>query len=156
MRTAHEKIGCLAHDLKTRCIRVFGLGTKSGLTVLEVLVSLAVLGVVGGAFVRSVIVARQLTYASSQRVSAFGLCQARIEEVRGFDYVSIAATNFPAETGIRLSHMGGHNQEPVTCDRTVGIQSLTGPDRKEVIVTVSWNYRGRNLQEDITGILYQR
>ena len=156
MRVAHDKNDCRADDLKIRCIPVCARGSKLGLTVLEVLVSLTLLGIVGGALVRSVILARQLTYASSQRVSAFGLCRARIEEVRGFDYANIAATNFPAETGIRLSHLGGQNQDPINCDRAVAIQTLTGPDRKEVLVTVSWNYRDRNLQEDITGILYPR
>ena len=99
MRIAHDKNEFHADDLKIRCIPIYGRGSKLGLTVLEMLVSLSLLGIVGGALVRSVILARQLTYASSQRVSAFGLCRARIEEVRGFDYANIAATNFPAETG---------------------------------------------------------
>ena len=100
--------------------------------------------------------ARQITAASSQRVSAFGLCEARLEQARGIDYSDLVAANFPAETGITLSHLSGETQQALLCDRAVAIQNLTSPDRKEVIVTVDWAYRGRALQESSTGILYPR
>lgn len=129
---------------------------RSGLSLVEVMVSILLLGMLGGAVGRSLIMARQITNASSQRVSAYGLCEARLEQARGMDYADVVATNFPAETGITLSHLSGETQQALLCDRSVTIQDLSYPDRKQVVVSVDWTYRGRALQETATGVLYPR
>ncbi len=129
---------------------------RSGLSLVEVMVSILLLAMLGGAVGRSLIMARQITAASSQRVSAYGLCEARLEQSRGSDYSDVVATNFPTENGLTLSHLSGETQQALLCNRSVTIQDLYYPDRKEVVVNVDWTYRGQALQETATGVLYPR
>ena len=108
-----------------------------------------------GAVVRSVGMARQLNYAASLRLSAFGLCKAKLEQIRAEDYSSVESSNFPKEPGLSLSHLSGKSQNRIFCDRSTSVQDFVSPDRKVVGVTVSWQFRGRPLQEQISGVLYE-
>ena len=58
---------------------------RRGVSLVEVMISMLVISLMAGALVRSVMMARGLTHASSQHVSAFGLCQAKLEEIRSHD-----------------------------------------------------------------------
>ena len=127
---------------------------RQGLSLIEVMVSMLVISLMAGVLVRSIMVARNLTQSSSQNVTAFGLCQAKLEQLRGEDYATITSTNYPAESGLRLTHLGGLSQAAVTCDRTVTIQPRSAPDRKEVTVTVAWQVRDRPLQQQLLGVIY--
>lgn len=129
-------------------------GLQRGFTLVEVMVSLLVIAMLAAALVRSVLMSRTLTQASSQHVSAFGLCQAKLEEIRSQDYASISTTNYPAETAIRLTHLGGSSQQALLCDRSVAVQPMTAPARKEVLVTVQWQFRSRTAQEHLLGVVY--
>ena len=131
-----------------------GRNPHRGFTLVEVMVSLLVIAMLAAALVRSVAMSRTLTQASSQHVSAFGLCQAKLEEIRSQDYADIITTNFPVETSIRLTHLGGASQQALTCDRSVAILPMTAPLRKEVLVTVQWQFRGRTIQEQLLGVIY--
>ena len=52
--------------------------------------------------------------------------------------------------------LSGKDQVPVTCDRSVTLQTKSNPERTEVGILVSWQFRGRAMQEELTGVIYPR
>jgi type II secretory pathway pseudopilin PulG len=126
------------------------------MSLIELVISLMVISVLAAALIHSVLLAQHIIHATSQRVSAFGMARAKFEEVQSCAFSDVATTNFPDETGIRLSHRSGPNQLAVNCTRTVTIQPQTAPERKEVDVSVTWNFLDRTLTETIRGVIYPR
>ena len=128
-------------------------GSKSAFTLIEVVVSSILSTMVIGGIYSGIQTGMNLNYASAQNIAAFGLCQERLEQMRGTVYSDITSTTFPEES-LFLTHLGGSERLPLTATRSSTIADLTNPARKEVTVTVSWDYRGRALSQSITGFVY--
>jgi len=127
---------------------------KEGMTLVEVMVSILIISAMATAIVLSVRVARQLTYATAQRVAAFGMGKAMVETIRAMDYNAIAPTNFVTEANLRFTHLSGRERTALTCTRTVSITPLANPERKEIGVSIRWQYRDQALQEQVSAIIY--
>ncbi|MFC1452838.1 type II secretion system protein J [Verrucomicrobiota bacterium] len=128
---------------------------KAGLTLVEVLVASALVGLLTVAVYSVVINAVSLNYAVAQRVAAFTLCKEKLEQLRGSDYHSVTASNCAAQT-VFLTHLGGTARVPLTGTRAGSLTGLSNPDRKSVTVTVQWDYRGRQFEESMTGVIYRK
>lgn len=128
----------------------------AGFTLAEVMISLLLVTMLIAALVQSIMVGRSLTYSNAQRVAAFGMCKAKLEEMRGMDYTQLVTTNFADEADLRFAHLSGAEQIPITCARTVELTPQTDPERTDVSVQVDWNYRGVALVERVDATVYPR
>jgi Tfp pilus assembly major pilin PilA len=128
---------------------------RDGTSLVEVMVAVAILAISIAAIYGAVSIGTGLVYASAQRTTAFALCKERIERMRATDYASIAPSNFPPET-VKLTHLSGMGRQPLTGTRSSVIVEKTPVTRKEVTVTVTWEFRGRTLTETAHGTIYYK
>lgn len=137
-------------------LRIMHPAGKSGFSLVEVIIALLLASAIIAVLVRSVAVARSLTYANALRVGAFGVCKAKLEEVRGMEYSQLDPTNFVVETGLRFLHLSGRDRLPIACTRSVALNAQTNPVRTDVQVTVQWQYRDTPFQEQVIGTVYPK
>ena len=126
------------------------------MTLIEVMIFMMLVLIISAVLIQSVATSKRVTYMTSLRGSAFGMCHARLEEIRAMDYVSILDATFPLETHMRFAHLGGKDRIPLSCARSVTVTEQANPTRKEVQVTVAWDFLGRSVQEDVWAIIYPR
>lgn len=125
------------------------------MTLVEVLFAsaffmLAIAGAIGG-----IVLGLHLNYASAQQFAAFGLCKDLYEQMRSVDYTNVTVATFPSQT-LQLTHLGGDARKALNCQRTSSITERTNPERKVVTTVVRWSYRGKTLQESLTGVIYRK
>lgn len=126
-----------------------------GTTLIEVLLAIALIAIALCAIYGAISIGTRLVYASSQRVTAFSLCKQRLEQMRASDYARITPTNYPPET-VTLTHLGGEDRMPLTGTRTSLIEDKENVTRKEVSVTVTWDFQDRTLSETVNGTIYEK
>jgi hypothetical protein len=130
---------------------------RRGMTLLEIAIA-AVCGVlVISAAVCAAVVMSGGAMVSAQHTSAMGLCEERLEQVRADpDFAGIAASRYPVETNIPLTHTESPSNQIIPCTRQASFQdvSLPGIPGKRVIVLVTWTFRHWAQQERIEGIVY--
>lgn len=129
---------------------------KKGFTLVEVAVAMGLAAMATGGIFQGLVLSKGLNQANEQRVVAFGLCLARLEEVKGMGYEEIVAAEFPEEQTIPMTHLGGSQHVGLSGVRNTVVRDLTNPDRKEVEVQIDWTYRGRALTEHVTGLVYPK
>lgn len=129
--------------------------SRSGYLLAEVVVATALMGLVAGAALLALMRGTGLSYSTAQHYAAYSLCRETIEQMRGANYGMVSTTNFPS-TNMFLTHLGGTARYPLWCTRycTNGISELVNPTRKRVTVAVTWNYRGADQIEMMTGYIY--
>ena len=134
------------------------LETKSGFTLVEVVVATLLVTLLGAGVIQSTLLARKITYSNAQRVAAFGLAKAKTEELKGVGYEKLTATygTTHSETDLELVNLGGVNQELVKTTRTTTLEDLTSPRRKRVTVSITWDFQGKELEESAEIFLYPR
>jgi len=128
----------------------------AGFTLVEVVVAMGVAAMVTGGIYQGLSISNGLNHANEQRVVAFGLCMSRLEMVKGMEYEEIGPTVFGAEPSVALTHLGGIAQVPISGTRTTVVRELANPERKEVVVALNWTYRGTQLNEQLTGLVYPK
>jgi prepilin-type N-terminal cleavage/methylation domain-containing protein len=127
--------------------------TKRGFSLIEVMMATLIVGILATGVISGVTLARRLTYVNAQRVAAFGLAKARIEELKGVGYEDLDAGN--PET-LDLVNLGGVNQQIVPARLRTNIRELENPDRKRIVVRVDWRFEGKRVQERVRTFLYPR
>jgi len=132
-----------------------GYGARDGLTVVEVMVAVLIVGIMLAGVFAGATRAVQANYVAAQRSAAFGLCKERLEQMRGADFDSVTEANFPTGT-VQVTHLGGSQRIPLTGFISNSIVSQVSPPRKQVTVTVSWACLGRTLQESYIGSVVDR
>lgn len=125
------------------------------MTLVETIVCLMLTCLLLGTVYLGVTRATEGSMMTAQRVAAFGLCRDRFEQMRGGDFASITATNYPIAT-VTLTHMGGLKHQELTGTISNTITSLASPARKQVSVVVAWTFRGRAFQEYVSGVIVDR
>jgi type II secretory pathway pseudopilin PulG len=124
------------------------------MTLIEVMIAAAIVLMMAGGLISSVIVANQMTYAAAQRQAAFGLCTELLEQMRSVtNFAMVNITNFPSQT-LRLTHLGGSKRIPLPCTRDCVVNPLNSPTRKEVQVRVNWTYRGKPMGETLNSVIF--
>ena len=134
-------------------MKTLHLGSKSAFTLIEVVVSSVLSTMIIGGIYSGIQTGMKLNYSSAQNMAAFGLCLERLEQMRGEAYSDVVPSEFPDEN-VSLTHLGGEERLPLAATRSSSITDLNDPIRKEVTVTVSWDYRGKTLSQSITGHIY--
>jgi hypothetical protein len=128
---------------------------RAGLTVVEAVVALVLVALVAGGVYHSMAVVSTAGMVTAQRVAAFGLCVDRLEEMRGADYAAVTASNYQPAV-VRVTHFDGASGLPLSGVRSNCVVNLLEPARKQVRVTVTWNYRGKTYEESLTGVIFRR
>ena len=123
---------------------------------IEVVICMILLTMVALGLVSGVVIARQLTYSNAQRVAAFGLARARLEELKGLRYETIDPLSYSTETNIQFAHLGGTQQKALEATRVTRLTALENPTRIHAAVAVRWYARGRLQQESATTFIYPR
>jgi prepilin-type N-terminal cleavage/methylation domain-containing protein len=131
---------------------------KKGFTLIEVMIATFLVGILGAGVISGATVARRLTYVNAQRVSAFGLAKAKLEELKGRGYNELDALygSQVQEVDLDLVNLGGVTQEVIPATRTLSLQDLTSPQRKRVTVRIQWEFQGREIDETVQTFLYPR
>lgn len=125
----------------------------SGMTIVEVLVSLTLVMILLGGIYAGVVQGITANHAAAQRISAFGLCKDLLETMRGAPYHSITTDNY-GPTTVEIARLGpGNSIEGI---RTAEITPFFPPARKQVTVRLQWTYRNQVFNEFATGIIYSR
>ena len=125
------------------------------MTLVEVMIASAVLTVVTGAVITTVVTSTRLNYSSAQHLAAFGLCEGRLEQMRSLPFGDITAANFSSET-LPLTHMGGATRHPLPCTRSSTLTHQMNPERQDVSIVVAWTFAGMDLEERITTAIYRK
>jgi prepilin-type N-terminal cleavage/methylation domain-containing protein len=129
---------------------------QNGMTLVEVVIAIVLISVVASAVAQSMVQARRMTYANAQRWAAFGLCRAKMEDIRSTDYDLLPTMALPEEPGLEMSHLSGRARVRLLCDRTTTVEVLEDPARTVVSVSVTWDYLGRPMEERLTNTLYRK
>jgi hypothetical protein len=133
---------------------MLGEALRAGLTVVEAVIALVLVALVTAAVYRSMAVGSSVGTVTGQRIAAFGLCADQFERMRGGDYRAVTVSNHPPEA-VRITHLRGGEGSPILGVRSNTIINLLEPARKQVTVTVTWDYRGRAYEESLTGAIFQ-
>ena len=128
---------------------------RAGMTLVETIVSLMLACLLLGTIYIGVTRATEGSMMTAQRVSAFGLCRDRYEQMRGGDFSAITASNYPTAT-VTLTYLGGLTRQPITGTISNTITVLAAPSRRQVRVFVAWNFRGRAFSEYVSGVIVDR
>ncbi len=126
-----------------------------GMTLVEVLVTMMIVAVLSVGVYSGIVQGSRLNYAASQRVAAFGICRSLLEEMRSAGYIAVTSTNFPEQT-VPITHLGGSDRILLSGSCSNRITSASDPDRKNVTIWTSWDYRGRSFVEILDGVVYHR
>jgi len=129
--------------------------TKSGMTLIEVMIGVVFIAIGLSAIYTSIAQGTKINYGVAQRVAAFSLCKETLEQMHGATYDHVTTVDFPTET-VKLTHLGGSARVPLYCTRSSQINSLINPSRKEVKVSVAWDFRGQTLSESVDGVIYYK
>jgi Tfp pilus assembly protein PilX len=129
---------------------------RAGFMLVEVVIGIVLVVLLVMALFQSVTLARHLTHANAQRVGAFGMCKARLEQLRGMDYADLSGTNFVMESDLQFTHLSGKEQLPIHCVRSLTFTPQANPQRTDVQVTVAWTYRGTPFREQLNGVIYPK
>lgn len=122
------------------------------------MIATLLVGILGAGVVSGALTARRLTYLNAQRVAAFGLAKAKVEETKGVGYEELDALygDRTVERDLDLVNLGGVNQEVIPARRILLIRDLSNPDRKQVTVIVRWDFQGSQIEERVETFLYPR
>ncbi len=114
------------------------------------LTTIVLLGVVS-----SVLLGARLNQASSQRLTAFGLCKEWYEQMKGSPFTNVTTTVFSPQT-VRITNLGGLSRVPIWGQRSCTILATNTPPSKLVTIQVQWSYQGRDFEENLQGVIYDR
>lgn len=107
--------------------------SQSGLTFVELLISITILSIAVAAILVSVNFASKVSRHSINKAAAVNLATEKLEQIKKDSYSNITTVNYPAESGLTVG------SSPVSFNRTVGIATAS---YKTITVTVTWNQLG--------------
>lgn len=127
------------------------------MTLVEAVVATSFCALVLIGVVMAAVTAGSMNYAAAQRLSAFGLCRERLEQMRAYtNFAAISDATFLADA-VQVTHVGGSPGVPLMGVRSCVISNITvKPERKLAAVTVGWTFRGRPYQENVSGVIYKK
>lgn len=121
---------------------------------MEVMISTFVATLMTGAVIRSVIVARNLSYSCTQQLTAFSLAKARFEELKSLDYGDLDAESGSWESDLDFVQLEGTEQKKINCYRYTLVNEYNSPERKQIRVIVWWYVNRRWRMEQVWGTVY--
>lgn len=132
-----------------------GKRDNGGMTLVEVVIAMLLVTMLVGGIYQGITQSVVVNYSVAQRVAAFSLCKDALEQMRGVRFADISddVMDIFGENPIRMTHLGGSAMVPLFATPSITITDETDPVRKEVEISVSWEYRGRGYTESIRGVL---
>ena len=126
--------------------------SRRGLTIIEVLVCMTVITlVIGGLYVGTEQATRG-TMVNAMHVAAYGVLQDKFEQMRGGAFSAISTANYPTQTIIITTSGGMNAANKVSGTFSCTVTNLAAPSRKQVLLTLAWNYRSfTNITETLAG-----
>jgi prepilin-type N-terminal cleavage/methylation domain-containing protein len=124
---------------------------KKGVTLVELLVGLLIFAIAFGAALLSFIFGMQWAKITSQRTSAVGLAQAKMEEAFAEGYYG-AAAGVSDDNPVLDAGQIGKSSDDVPCLRRLTVTNMG--DHKELSVVITWTRRDRQLQESLVSAVY--
>ena len=123
-----------------------------GLSLVEVLISMALLAMVVSGIYNCTEQATRGSALNAMHASAYGLLQDQFEQMRGGAFSAISTANYPTQT-MALTTSGGMNATNLLYGTfSCTITNLAAPARKMVQLTFTWNYRSfTNITETFSG-----
>ena len=127
---------------------------RSGFTLMEVAVAGALVAILSACVFRGIVVVRQNSQTTAQRIAAQGVCMHRYEEMKAVAFEMVDEMTFPA-TNVLLAAL---NKDPAkgrimaTLSNTITL-AADAPQRKNVDITCAWTFRGRTRTEVLHGII---
>jgi prepilin-type N-terminal cleavage/methylation domain-containing protein len=132
--------------------------TARGFTLLEILLTSAIVTVAVVGVLTSFVMGRVHTSLARHRVQAANLLREKIEVLRsnGYDYLNTMDPNPEVETGLVLD--AGPDEESfcddLTCTRTTRVADDDGDGALEIRVTVTWSERKMSGQDTCSESLF--
>jgi len=117
--------------------------SSSGLTLIELLVSITILLIAIGSILLAVNFASKVSKHNLRKAVAVNLVTQRLEQIKHAAYTNITSADFPSETNIQVG------SDPIRYSRTVTIAADT---YKTVTVTVTWNQLGTPFVESESAV----
>lgn len=130
-----------------------GADDRTGMTLVEVMISLVLLCFLLSAVYQGTNRARWGSNETAQHVAAFGLCRDRFEQMRsGDNFAGVNYANYTTAT-VRLTHLTGADKQAVMGTISNVIVAAANPSRKDVKIFVSWSYHGNNMTQSLEGTI---
>lgn len=128
---------------------------RGGMTLIEVMVAVSLATLLLYSLHTGMTTGTKLTYSTTQRMVAFGLCKDTLERMRGAAFKDVTASNFFAHP-VRLTHMGNSSKVPLNGVLNSTITDRDDPPRKDVTVTVAWSFMGHPFSESVQAVIYKK
>ena len=125
----------------------------AGMTLVEVVVAMLLVAIVAPGIYHGVVHAIAANIGSSQRFAAAGLGREWLEQMRGMPYSNVNPTTFATESVV-LNHLGSAQNVPIIATRSAIIQERHNPPRKDIEISVAWEYRGHERTETLHSSIY--
>ena len=128
--------------------------TRSGFTLVEVAIAGFLVALLSACVFRGILIVKQTSQATAQRIAAQGICMRRYEEMKAVAFENVEASTFPTDTVLlaALSRNLANGRLMATLSNT--ITTLAGqPRRKQVDITCTWTFRGRTRSETLHGVI---
>ena len=125
------------------------LKRKKGITMMESVVSILIIGIATGGILGAFIVGRYSAERAKHRIAAINAINAKLEDIMSFTfftYISVVETNFPAQAIILDQRDPGDADDDLTGNMTITITDMDAGlginGYKKVLVSVTWTERG--------------
>ncbi len=121
---------------------------------MEVAVAGALVAILSACVFRGILVVKQNSQTTAQRIAAQGVCMHRYEEMKSVAFEMIDETTFPATNVLLASLSKDPSKGRIMADLSNTITTAEdAPLRKNVDITCTWTFRGRTRTESIHGII---
>ena len=132
--------------------RIPASAKRSGLTIVEVLVCMTLITmVVAGLYVGTEQASRG-SMVNAMHVAAYGILQDKFEQMRGGAFSAISVANYPTQTVVITTSGGMKATNTISGTFSCTVTNLAAPSRKQVLLTLAWNYRNfTNITEQLAG-----
>ena len=123
-----------------------------GLTIVEVMVSMALITIIAAALYVGTEQATRGSAVNAMHVAAYGLLQNQFEQMRGGVFSAISVANYPTQTMVITTSGGMNATNTITGLFSCTVTNLASPSRKQVQLTLTWRYRNfTNITETLAG-----
>lgn len=137
---------------KTQKKRTPACARNCGLTLVEVLISMALITIIVAGLYTGTAMGQRGAAINAMHVAAYGLLQDKFEQMRGIPFSSISAANYPTQTIVITTSGGMNPTNTISGTFSCTVTNLAAPARKMVQLNLTWKYRNfTNLSETLAG-----
>lgn len=123
---------------------------SGGMTVIEVLIAIVIVGIVLSAMFTGITFASKYARHNANKTMALNYAQGLMEEIRGVSYLDL--DDYNGDTDDVFLYQGGDVEDvDITAERSVEVADVTIDtlSYKTIKVIVSWDWQGKSYTEEI-------